>query len=106
MAELDITAQFWKNRNHWLYCLARDKKLSDCSVRVGLLFGTFFSPSRLSLHPGYEWIMENGRIGSRHTVSKALRELQEQGYLLVEKGFHQNHRYYPTFDCDGDWQKS
>ena len=101
--------QFWTNRNHWLFMLARDEKLSANAVRVGLLFGTFFKPDTAgkngeALKPGYDWLMRSACLGSRTTLSKALRELEDNGFLLAEKRFHANTVYRLPFDGEGEWK--
>lgn len=97
---------FWKNRNQWLYELARDKNLKPISVRVALLFGTFIMPDvRESVAPGYEWLMKNAHIGSRSTLSSALKELEKFGYLDLMRQSHNANRYYLPFDGDSTWEK-
>lgn len=98
--------QFWKNRNHWLYELARDIRLKPVSVRIGLLFGTFFGPDRDYLMPGYGWLMENGHIKSRTTLAQALRELEVTGYLVMERNWHHRNGYRLPFDGESEWTKS
>lgn len=95
--------QFWKNRNHWLYELARDARLKPVSVRIGLLFGTFFGPDREYLMPGYDWLMKNGHVKSRTTLSQALKELEDTGYLLMERNWHSRNSYRLPFDGDLAW---
>jgi hypothetical protein len=102
--------QFWTNRNHWLFLLARDENLSAVAVRVGLLFGTFFKPDTASrqgetLKPGYDWLMKSACLGSRTTLSKALRELEENGFLVAEKRYHANTVYRLPFDGESEWLK-
>lgn len=97
---------FWKNRNHWLYELARDVRLKPVSVRVGLLFGTFFGPDRDYLTPGYDWLMKNGHIKSRTTLSQALKELEATGYLVMERNWHHRNGYRLPFDGEAKWLKS
>ena len=97
---------FWKNRNQWLYELARDKNLKPVSVRVALLFGTFIVPDvREYVSPGYVWLMKNGNIGSRSTLSSALDELVKNGYLEVTRRSHNPNRYCLPFDGEGEWKK-
>jgi len=99
-------SQFWKNRNHWLYEMARDERLKPVSVRVGLLFGTFVQPnSREYLSPGYDWLMKHGHIKSRSTLSSALVELEKAGYLKMERNWHHRNGYMMPFDGDSEWQK-
>lgn len=96
---------FWKNRNQWLYALARDKNLKPISVRVALLFGTFIVPdAREAVSPGYDWLMRNAHIGSRSTLASALDELVKHGYLDVMRRSHNPNRYSLPFDGDTAWE--
>ncbi len=98
---------FWKNRNQWLYELARDKNLKPISVRVALLFGTFIVPDvREEVAPGYNWLLKNANIGSRSTLSSALDELVKNGYLDVRRMSHNPNRYSLPFDGEHEWRKS
>lgn len=104
---MDYAAQFNQNRVSWLYAAARSPKLSASAVRVGLLFATFIQPEdRESVSPSYEWLMENARLKSRSSLSKALKELEDAGFLLIHRFHRYRNQYELPFDGDSPWTLS
>lgn len=101
---MDYNEIFNRNRIEWLYQAARSPKLSASAVRVGLLFATFVQPeSRELLTPGYRWIMDNAHI-SKATLSKALKELEFEGFLTIERVASYRSHYSLPFNGDAVWK--
>lgn len=99
---MDYDKQFNENRVDWLYTVARSKDVGAVAVRVALLFGTFLQPdTRETVRPSYEWIMTEAKIKGRSTLSKALKELEDAGLLVVER----EHRYRNTYSFPFDGEK-
>lgn len=95
-----------RNRVQWLYELARCVAVGPAAVRVGLLFGTFFQETdeRETLNPSYDWIMQQTGL-SRATVAKALRELEEHGFLDITRYSQMRNRYSFPFDGESAWKR-
>ena len=103
---MDYAATYNRNRGNWLYELARDGKVSATGVRVGLLFATFFvAESREEVGPSYEWIMESAHVANRNSVSKAIKQLESAGFLLVYRMHRYRNRYSMPFDGEKDWNR-
>lgn len=100
----NYAAIYNRNRVTWLYEVARSPKLNANAVRVGLLFATFVqAESREALKPSYEWIMRTAHIKSRSTVSRALKELEDAGFLEIERYHRFQSHYWMPFDGDALW---
>ena len=93
-----------RNRVAYLYALARSENLDAVAVRVALLFATFMQPEdREEVRPRYEWLMANANIKSRTTLSKALKQLEAHGFLVVRR-YHAHSSWYSLpFDGEGPW---
>ena len=93
-----------RNRVNYLYALARSKSLDATAVRVALLFATFLQPEdREEVRPKYEWLMEHAGIKSRTTLAKALKQLEDAGFLSVRR-YHAHSSWYSLpFDGEGPW---
>lgn len=101
---MNYVEQWNRNRVDWLYRLAREPALSAYAVRLGLLFATFLQPEeREEVRPSYDWLMANGQM-SRATLSKAIGELEANGYILVERIHRYRNTYTMAFNGDGPWQ--
>lgn len=94
-----------RNRVAYLYALARAENLDAVAVRVALLFATFLQPEdREEVRPKYEWLMKHARVKSRTTMSKALKQLEDGGFLIVNR-YHAHSSWYALpFDGDGPWE--
>lgn len=104
---MDYNEIYKRNRIEWMYQAARSPKLSATAVRVGLLFATFVQPEiRETLNPGYKWIMENARIKSRPTLTSALVELEDAGFLKIERFASYRSHYSMPFTGDELWEPS
>lgn len=103
---MNYCERYNRNRVQYLYELARCQELDATAVRVGLLFATFLQPEeREEVRPSYEWLMENAGIGSRSTLSKALKQLEDNGFLNTVK-YHRMRTFYAMpFDGDGLWKR-
>ena len=103
---MNYNDQYNWNRVEWLYQLARSKKLDATAVRVGLLFATFLNAEdRETVRPSYEWIMENARIRSRTTLSRALKALEDEGFLVIARMRRYRSEYSMPFDCEAHWKR-
>lgn len=101
---MDYAATYNRNRVTWLYEVARSPKLGANAVRIGLLFATFFQPEdREELKPSYEWIMGAAHIKSRSTVARALKELEDAGFLEIERYHRYQSHYWMPFDGEALW---
>jgi hypothetical protein len=103
---MDYSERYNRNRVQYLYELARCQELDAYAVRVGLLFATFLQPEeREEVRPKYEWILKNAKIGSRSTLSKALDQLDANGFLRRNKYEGFCTFYSMPFDGDMDWKR-
>lgn len=102
---MNYAEQYNRNRVSYLYEIARSPNLDATAVRVGLLFATFVqAEEREEVRPSYEWLMEHGRIGSRSTLSKALKQLEENGFLNIVR-YHRIRTFYAMpFDGNAPWK--
>jgi hypothetical protein len=93
-----------RNRVTWLYEAARHPKLSAHAVRVGLLFATFMNPSkgRERVRPKFEWLEAHAHM-SRPTLVKALKELEREGFIEIERYRRQCNYYSMPFDGEAVW---
>lgn len=102
---MNYVKQWNQNRVDWLYQLARCQSIGAPAVRVGLLFATFLQPEkREEVRPGYEWLMENAGI-SRPTLAKALKELEREGFIQVDRWHRYRSAYGMSFDGDAPWRR-
>lgn len=102
---MDYAALYNQNRVSWLYAAARSPELGHAAVRVGLLFATFFVPEeREEVSPSYEWIMENARIKNRSTLAKALKELEDAGFLKIYRMHRYRNHYSMPFTGEEIWK--
>jgi hypothetical protein len=101
---MDYEDVYNRNRVTWLYEAARSPKLSAPAVRVGLLFATFMNAGkgRERVRPKYEWLMGNAHM-SRGTLAKALKELEDAGFLMIERYRRQCSYYSLPFDGEALW---
>ena len=103
---MDYAEQYNRNRVSYLYEIARSPHLDATAVRVGLLFATFVqAEDREEVRPSYEWLMEHARIGSKSTLSKALKRLEDHGFLHMVKYHRMRTVYAMPFDGDGPWKR-
>jgi hypothetical protein len=101
---MDYAERYNRNRVSWLYALARSEKVGSNAVRVGLLFATFFNAEeREILKPSYTWIMEAAHIKSRTSLRKALLELEQSGFLIIDRMHRYNNEYRMPFDGEANW---
>lgn len=101
---MDYAERYNRNRVEYLYRLAREPRLSAVAVRVGLLFATFTNADdREEVRPKYDWLMSAAHIRSRTTLSKALKELETEGYLETRKYVGFATFYSLPFDGDEEW---
>lgn len=104
---MDYNEVYNRNRVSWLYAVARSPDIGSNAVRVGLLFATFFNADeRKEVSPSYEWLMENARLKSRSTLSKALKELEQAGFLEIHRNHRYRNHYAMPFTGEGLWSLS
>jgi len=94
-----------RNRVDWLYQLARCGEVGASAVRVGLLFATFLQPEdREEVHPKYSWLVEHAHM-SRETLTTAIRDLEEAGFLEVTRYHAEGNHYRMPFTGEAEWKR-
>lgn len=106
MTQTDPYVKTWnENRVDWLYQLARCEEVSPSAVRMGLLFATFLqAEKREKVRPTFDWLVKNTHM-SRGTVAKALRELEEAGFIHVRRFYAESNYYAMPFTGLENWKR-
>jgi DNA-binding transcriptional ArsR family regulator len=102
---MNYAERYNRNRVSYLYEIARCPHLDATAVRVGLLFATFVqAEEREEVRPSYEWLMKHANVKSRSTISKALKQLEENGFLILSRFHRFKTAYSMPFDGETDWK--